>query len=567
MKRVLVIDAGGPGPFCLSVADGALTIGESPEHAEVALRDLHILRVHCEVEIVEDEVVVSAPAAAMHVGAGEAPERYELHSGEEIHIGHAHLRLDPAEEDVDAGPAMDETLPDRLDRTPAPAPLSGVRLAAALTASRKQLLVIDGADHKQMFRLPETGSVSIGNSGKHADICLHDLYVSRVHCRLETQGDKVLVTHSEGKNGTLVNGERITQPRELRPGDILRVGNSHLRLEIAGGPERPAGSAPLTRDSSAQAAPGAPHASGAGEAKPRPGGDSPAQADAPAGLEGQVLGHYRLGPLLGCGHSGRVFRAQDIKTNQVVALKVLAPEFPANSAELQKLGQALKAATPLQHVNLVNILGAGKNGPHTWIAREHVDGESVDCLVSRLKEEGKLNWIRGVRVAVHLANALAYLHEQKAVHGNITPRNVLVSSGDKVTKLADLMLTKALEGSRLQRAVLEKKFLAELPYLAPEQVEPDAFVDHLADLYALGAVVYTLATGELPFTGDSPEEVIGKIRETPVARPTRYQRKMPFPFEGVVLKLLAKRQEDRYQTASELLADLDVLAHDNQIKV
>ena len=146
MKRVLVIDAVGQGPFSLSVVDGALTIGESPENAEVALRDLHILRVHCEIEVAEDEVVVSAPAAAMHVGAGEAPERYELHSGEEIHIGHAHLRLDPAEEEVDAGPAMDETLPDRLDRTPAPAPLSGVRLAAALTASRKQLLVIDEHD-------------------------------------------------------------------------------------------------------------------------------------------------------------------------------------------------------------------------------------------------------------------------------------------------------------------------------------------------------------------------------------------------------------------------------------
>jgi serine/threonine-protein kinase len=293
----------------------------------------------------------------------------------------------------------------------------------------------------------------------------------------------------------------------------------------------------------------------------------PAAPDALGTLEGQVLGRYRVGPRLGTGHAGAVFHAQDVKTNQIVALKVLAPEFPANPAELQTFAQALKTATPLHHPNLINLLGAGKNGPYCWIAREYVEGDSVDVLVQRYKEENKLTWARAVRVAVHLAKALAFLHEHKVVHRNITPRNVLVVDADKMTKLTDLMLTTALAGSRLQKTIMEKKLLAELPYQAPEQVEPDAFVDHLADLYALGAVVYTLTTGEPPFGGTSPEDVIAKIRTTPVMRPTRFQRKLPFAFEGVVLKLLAKRQEDRYQTASELLADLEVLAQEHQIGV
>src|SRR5207245_9539803 len=100
---------------------------------------------------------------------------------------------------------------------------------------------------------------------------------------------------------------------------------------------------------------------------------------------------------------------------------------------------------------------------------------SVEQLVDRLKEEGKSTWPRAVRVAVDLAEALAFLHERKTVHGNITPRNVLVSSEDKVTKLADLMLARAVAGSRLQRATAKKKLLAELPYMAPEQLEPGAF--------------------------------------------------------------------------------------------
>jgi hypothetical protein len=570
MKRVLVIEAGDDGHFSLAVADGALTIGDSPGHAEVALRDLHVLRIHCEVEVAEDRVVVSA--AADRAGAGGAPAR-ELRPGQELDVGHARLRLEPAADEAnsdDVGPALEETLPAGADPTPSPAPRSGVRAlaAAAPSCQRKQLLVIDGADHKESFRLPEAGAVSIGNSGKHADICLHDFYVSRVHCRVETQGDKVFVTHSEGKNGTLVNGQRITRQQELRVGDVLRVGNSHLRLEVAGSADRAPASAPAAAAAGHAAAKAADKlVPAAARPQPQPSVEAAVPVDPNRSLEGQVLGHYRVGALVGCGHSGLVFRALDLKTGQVVALKVLAAEFPATSGELAKLAQALKAATPLHHANLVSLFGAGKNGPHCWIAREFIEGESADLLVRRLKEEGKLTWTRAARVAIHLATALAFLHEQKTVHGNITPRNVLISSGDKVTKLADLMLAAALHGSQLQQAVLEKKFLAELPFLAPEQVEPDAFVDHLADLYGLGAVVYTLATGEVPFSGASPEDVIAKIRETPVTRPSRYQRKIPFPFEGVVLKLLAKRQEDRYQTATELLVDLDFLAQEHQINV
>ncbi len=144
---------------------------------------------------------------------------------------------------------------------------------------------------------------------------------------------------------------------------------------------------------------------------------------------------------------------------------------------------------------------------------------------------------------------------------------MLIAGEDKATKLADLMLAKALSGSQLHNAILEKKLLSELPYMAPEQVEPEAFIDQLADLYALGAVVYSFITGEAPFAASSPEKLIAKIREAPVVKPSRFQPKIPFAFESIVLKLLAKRQEDRYQTATELMADLDVLAHEHQIRV
>jgi serine/threonine protein kinase len=282
-------------------------------------------------------------------------------------------------------------------------------------------------------------------------------------------------------------------------------------------------------------------------------------------LEGQVLGSYRVGPLLGRGHSGLVFKAAHLTTNLVVSLKVLSPDFPATGVELQRFVQAQKVTSEIHHTNLVTPSGAGRSGTYCWIAREHVEGESAARLIQRCRERGKFNWARAARVAIDLAKALGCLHQHKLLHGNLTPRNVLIRAADKGTKLADLRQAQSLEGSRLQAAIAEKKRSAELPWMAPEQVDPKAFVDHLADLYGLGAVVYTLLTGQPPFAAASPEETIKLIHTAQVVRPTALQREVPASFEGVVLKLLARHQEDRYQSAAELLADLQGIAQEHEI--
>lgn len=563
MKKILHIDSADQGRFSLAIENGALIVAAGPDDTEIAAHDLHVVRIHCEVEVSDEVVEFSAHGSQVD----QAAALRRLNAGEECRIGVAGFRFEDMTDEVNDSQSVKST---PSPATPTPVPR---RLAAATESEqRKQLLVIDGADQKEIFSLPEAGSITIGNTGRGATIGLHDFYVSGIHSVLEINGATIVVRHNEGKNGTLINGQRISQPQELHLGDVLRVGNSHLRLEVAGASDSAANRPPAGTDGRQTA--GKPRSgviplasATSGEPKPTS-DDSPAEGkDHLKDLEGQALGHYLLGSMLGTGHSGQVFRAQDQRTGQIVALKVLAPEFPTGAAELQQFAQALKEATPLRHANLVNLFGAGKSGPRCWIAREYVDGASADHLVERLKEESKLNWMRGLRVAVHLGSALVFLHEHKAVHGNITPKNVLISAVDKTTKLTDLMLSQALSGSRLQAAYLEPKLLSELAFMAPEQVEPDTFIDQLADLYALGAVVYTVVTGESPFSASSPEKLIAKIRETPVVKPSRYQPKIPFPFEGVILKLLAKRQEDRYQTALELMADLDVLAHDHQVKI
>src|SRR5205807_2256215 len=115
------------------------------------------------------------------------------------------------------------------------------------------------------------------------------------------------------------------------------------------------------------------------------------------------------------------------------------------------------------------------------------------------REAQRIDWTRALRVAVHIARALAFAGEHHLVHNNITPQNIMIQGEGNIAKLGDLMLAKALEGSELQAATLEVKLISELAYLSPEQVDPDAFVDDLVDLYCLGTIVYALLTGRPPF--------------------------------------------------------------------
>jgi serine/threonine-protein kinase len=129
------------------------------------------------------------------------------------------------------------------------------------------------------------------------------------------------------------------------------------------------------------------------------------------------------------------------------------------------------------------------------------------------------------------------------------------------------MLNRALEGSRLQKAILGRKLLAELPYLPPAQTDPHAPGTPPADLYALGVVLYALLVGQPPFVAASPREVRAQIREGRLVKPSKYQPGIPAIFEAAVLKLLARRPEDRFPSAAEMLAVVEPIALEHGIKL
>lgn len=535
--KTLVIDGTDPKHFALMVEADILRVGDTPAHTEGILKHLRIVRIRCEVEVEEDRdsLTVDEPGVI-------APQT--LRSDAAVKLGHAHLSL----------LAGHSPMPTPVTEPPAVA--SEAPLPTPTAAGPKRLKVIDGGDQGRAFRLPASGTLTVGKTGGHADIGLQDLYVTRVHCSLTIENGVITVTHVEGQNGTLIDGQKISRPQVLKPGCVLRVGNSHLRLEV--GP---------FADESGAVRPVVPKGDGSGVLRALPKPPPPKPTDPMSQLEGHALGPYQVATILGRGFTGAVFQATNAKTGQAVALKVFAAEFPASPAELEHFAQEFKAVQQVRHPNLVTMLGAGRSGAHCWIARELVAGESAADVIGRIAEGEKPSWTRGARVAIHLARVLECLHEHRLVHGNITPRNVLLREGDRAAKLSDLRVAQALEGSQLQRAVLEKKLLAELPYLAPEQAEPGAFVDDLADLYAIGAVAYALVTGRPPATGKTPADILDQIREGRVVKPSSVYKKVPAEFDRVVMKLLARHQEDRYPTAGALLADLEPIAAAHDIKL
>jgi hypothetical protein len=550
-KRRLLINPDDQGQFLLQVQGGTVMVRGARPDAAAVLQNVRIVRIRCELEVEADHVTVRTDEP----GTPGTPR--ELTPGQTLQGGGSRVSLEAAVLDSASTPVPDQPMG-----------------AAGL---EKRLRVIDGANRGQLFPLPESGTVTLGKDRKLANIALNDIYVAKAHCRLEIDGDKVVVVDAgaQGVLGTLVNGKKIAR-HDLALGDILRIGNTHLRLEAAVPGEEPAKRAAPEADEEEEIEVAVEEeepvtdeepAADEEEAEPPPATASEAARLLHAWrhklgqLSGQAFGHYKLGELIGRGRAGVVFRAEDAKTGQTVALKVFSPQFPQGDEELQRFARVMKTMLPLRHGNLVGLYGAGKTGAYTWVAQELVEGVNLALVIPRLAESRRFDVRRSCRVAIHLARALDFARQHRLRHGRVTPRNILVARRGRVVKLADLMLGAVLEKSHLEQAIQEHRPLSELSYLSPEQADPGAFVDELSDLYGLGAVVYALLTGRPPFIGDSAEEVLEQVRGgTRVARPSALNPDVPAPLEKVVLKMLARRQEDRYQTPAELLADVVPIA-------
>jgi serine/threonine protein kinase len=398
-----------------------------------------------------------------------------------------------------------------------------------------QLQVVAGPDKGRTFPLNPGDTLLIGRS-QATQTRLADPRVSKVHCELEV-GEDVTLSDANSTGGTFVNGKKVTQ-HTLKPGDVIQVGETQLRFVSTIGSE----------------------ASTIAPSDALLGKSAPVSTEPLAALSGQSLGHYKIGPVIAKGTSSVIFKAEDTKDGQTVALKVLQQEFSKNEEEMQRFVRAMKTTMPLKHPNLVAIHGAGKAGNYCWIAMEYIDGESLTQVIQRIGVAGMLDWRYTLRVGVHMARALDFAGQHQIIHRNIAPPNILVRSADKVAKLGDLMLAKALEGTMAQQITRPGELLGDVNYMSPERTRGTADIDGRSDIYSLGATLYALLTGRPPFADVSLVQTITKIRKADPEKPKKFQMAIPDLFEGAVMKMHAKRPDERYQTANELLKDLERVA-------
>jgi tetratricopeptide (TPR) repeat protein/tRNA A-37 threonylcarbamoyl transferase component Bud32 len=264
---------------------------------------------------------------------------------------------------------------------------------------------------------------------------------------------------------------------------------------------------------------------------------------------------YRLERELGGGGMSRVFLAEEVDLGRLVVVKVLPPEMAAGVNQ-DRFRREIQLAARLQHPHIVPVLSAGSSGDLLWYVMPFVEGES---LRARLEREVELPVSDAVRLLREVTDALAYAHERGVVHRDIKPDNVMISSGHAL--VTDFGVAKAVSSSTEGGSSITSLGVAlgTPAYMAPEQAAADPHVDHRADIYALGAMAYELLTGQPPFTGPTPQSIFAAHMTQEPGRISQLRPAVPAAVETVVMRCLEKRPADRWQKASDLLPQFDLI--------
>ena len=272
----------------------------------------------------------------------------------------------------------------------------------------------------------------------------------------------------------------------------------------------------------------------------------------PAFAPGTLVGaRYLIEGLLGEGGMGRVYKAYDQELDRFVALKVLQPELARDPQIIQRFKQELLLASKISHKNILRIHDLSDDGGVKFISMAFVEGEDLHGL---LRRESSLPLDRALRIARQLCEALAAAHAEGVVHRDFKPQNVLVGKDDLVF-VSDFGLATSVDSAKLGMT-RTGAFVGTPRYMSPEQVEGGK-IDHRSDLYSLGLVLYELVTGDLPFTGQSTWQLMyQRVKEKP-KDPKSVRPDLPDWVSRIVLHCLERDPDVRYQSATEILADID----------
>lgn len=268
---------------------------------------------------------------------------------------------------------------------------------------------------------------------------------------------------------------------------------------------------------------------------------------------GRMLGNrYELLEKIGEGGMAYVYKAKCHLLNRMVAVKILRPEFVTDEEFIAKFEHESQAAASLSHHNIVNIYDVGNESEMRYIVMELVEGPTLKRYIK--DREGFITNDEIMKIALQIAKALEHAHSNHIIHRDIKPHNILIDNSGMV-KVADFGIARAITSSTI---INTTEMIGSVHYSSPEQAR-GGFVDERSDLYSFGILLYELATKRLPFEGDSPISIALKHLKEQIVMPSTINKELNKGIESVIVKSVQKDTGSRYQSAKDVIADIEKL--------
>ena len=266
-------------------------------------------------------------------------------------------------------------------------------------------------------------------------------------------------------------------------------------------------------------------------------------------LEKVLTGRYAIERELGRGGMALVYLARDLRHDRTVALKLLQPEI-TSALTAERFLREIRITARLNHPNILGLFDSGAEDGFCYYVMPHLEGQT---LRDRLEQEGRFAIADAIHIASEIGSALGYAHAQGVIHRDIKPENILFSAGRPL--LTDFGLARAVSESQRNITVAGMS-LGTPPYMSPEQAQGLDTIDHRSDIYALGCALFEMVSGRPPFVGNSAAQLIKQhVQDTPPLVRT-FRPEAPESLDVVLQRALAKKPEDRFQTAEDMLAAL-----------
>lgn len=269
-------------------------------------------------------------------------------------------------------------------------------------------------------------------------------------------------------------------------------------------------------------------------------------------------GRYEIQEIIGVGGMAVVYKAYDNIDDRIVAIKILKEEFLANEEFRRRFKNESKAIAVLSHPNIVKVYDVSFGDKLQYIVMEYIDGIT---LKEYIEQQKVINWKEALHFTTQILRALQHAHDKGIVHRDVKPQNIMLLQNGNI-KVADFGIARF---SRNETRTMTESAIGSVHYISPEQARGE-ITDEKADIYSVGVVLYEMLTGQLPFQSDNAVSVAIMQLQSDAKRPREINPEIPVGLEQITLKAMQKNPRDRYQSAAEMLLDLDEVKRNPSVK-